>query len=160
MTFKSPPFPGSDNDSEIHPEAAEAPGYLANHAARVFSRLVDTRLRLRDLSLSLIGPVLLLSWRGAMLQRDLVKHSAVKQPAMVALLDKLEALGLIERSQTIDDKRAAKVALTERGCEAALTGRMVLLEVNALGTSGFSHEETQEIVALTKRLIKNLEQQT
>ena len=77
-------------DDPIHPEAAVAPGYLANHAARVFNRNVDAALREHGLSLSLLGPVLLLSWRGAMRQRDLVAASAVKQPAMVALLDKLE----------------------------------------------------------------------
>lgn len=82
----------------IHPEAAVAPGYLANHAARVFNRLVDGRLREHDLTLSLIGPLLLLSWKGSLLQRDLVRHSAVKQPVMVALLDKLEAAGMITRS--------------------------------------------------------------
>lgn len=79
-----------ETDAEaVHPEAAVAPGHLANHAARVFNRLVDGRLREHGLTLSLIGPLLLLSWKGSMLQRDLVRHSAVKQPAMVALLDKL-----------------------------------------------------------------------
>jgi hypothetical protein len=68
----------------FHPEAAVAPGYLANHAARVFNRLVDGRLREHGLTLSLTGPLLLLLWKGPMLQRDLVRHSAVKQPAMVA----------------------------------------------------------------------------
>jgi hypothetical protein len=96
----------------IHPEAAVAPGYLANHASRVFNRLVDARLRDHGLTLSLIGPLLLLSWKGPMLQRDLVRHSAVKQPAMVALLDKLEAGGMISRAASTNDKRAAVVDLT------------------------------------------------
>ncbi|MGF9566618.1 hypothetical protein AAIH70_24205 [Neorhizobium sp. BT27B] len=81
-----------EQDDHIHPDAAVAPGYLANHAARVFNRLVDAALRPYGLSLSLIGPIMLLSWKGPMLQRDLVRSSAIKQPAMVALLDKLEAI--------------------------------------------------------------------
>lgn len=48
--------------------------------------------------LALIGPIMLLSWKGPMLQRDLVIASAVKQPAIVALLDKLEGLKLIKRT--------------------------------------------------------------
>ncbi|WP_347302057.1 hypothetical protein V5740_08470 [Croceibacterium sp. TMG7-5b_MA50] len=48
-------------DELIHPEAAVAPGYLANHAARVFNRLVDAALRPHGMSLALIGPVMLLS---------------------------------------------------------------------------------------------------
>lgn len=73
-----------DQNELIHPQAAVAPGYLANHAARVFNRLVDAQLRPHGVSLALIGPIMLLSWKGPMLQRDLVIASAVKQPAMDA----------------------------------------------------------------------------
>lgn len=141
----------------IHPEAAVAPGYLANHAARVFNRLVDGRLREHGLTLSLIGPLLLLSWKGPMLQRDLVRHSAVKQPAMVALLDKLEAAGMITRLVSAQDKRAATVYLTDRGQDAAALGRASLLEMNDKAVSGFAREETALLVDLLSRVIVNLE---
>ncbi|KGR38149.1 hypothetical protein XvhCFBP2543_09440 [Xanthomonas vasicola] len=39
-----------DQNELIHPHAAVAPGYLANHAARVFSRLFDAELRPRGVS--------------------------------------------------------------------------------------------------------------
>lgn len=151
------PSPTLADDEPVHPEAAVAPGYLANHAARVFNRLVDTRLRSHDLSLALIGPLLLLSWKGPMLQRDLVRHSAVKQPAMVALLDKLEAAGMVERAITDIDRRASSVCLTNRGQEAAATGRAVLLAVNADALAGFAPEEAKLVVRLLDRLIANME---
>ena len=106
-------------DDDIYPEAAVAPGYLANHAARLSNRGVDAALYPHDLSLALIGPLLLLFRKGLMLQRDLVRASAVKQPAMIALLDKLEAMALIARAPAAGDRRAAMVRLTERGQEAA-----------------------------------------
>lgn len=142
---------------DIHPEAAVAPGYLANHAARVFNRSVDARLREHGLTLALIGPLLLLSWKGSMLQRDLVRASAVKQPAMVALLDRLETMKLIEREVLPSDRRAATVRLTASGKDAAALGRTVLLEINALGVTGFSEEEATRFVAYLQRLIANLE---
>ena len=145
-----------DSD-DIHPEAAVAPGYLANHAARVFNRLVDAELRTHGITLALLGPLLWLSWRGPMLQRDLVKASAVKQPAMVALLDKLEVSGFIERAPTPESRRAATVRITESGQEIADIGKRVLLGTNATGTKGFSPEESQLLVRLLQRLIKNLE---
>ncbi len=141
----------------IHPEAAVAPGYLANHAARVFNRLVDGRLREHGLTLSLIGPLLLLSWKGPMLQRDLVRHSAVKQPAMVALLNKLEAAGMITRLASAADKRVATVDLTDRGRDAAALGRAALLEMNSKAVSGFAAKETALVVDLLGRVIANLE---
>lgn len=142
---------------EIHPEAAIAPGYLANHAARVFNRKVDARLRAHGLTLALIGPLLLLNWKGAMLQRDLVQASAVKQPAMVALLDKLEAMAMITRAVLPSDKRAATVSLTDAGRDAARTGGRILHEVNDLGVAGFSKEEAATFIRFLGRLITNLE---
>ncbi len=146
-------------DRLIHPEAAVAPGYLANHAARVFNRLVDTALRPHGLSLALIGPVMLLSWKGPMLQRDLVRASAVKQPAMVALLDKLEAMMLIERTPAPNDRRAALVQLTDRGQEAAALGGSTLVGANAQGLHGFSPAEAELLVGLLHRVIGNLERE-
>jgi DNA-binding MarR family transcriptional regulator len=144
-------------EDDTHPEAAVAPGYLANHSARLFNRRVDTALRPHGLTLALIGPVLLLSWKGPMLQRDLVRSSAVKQPAMVALLDRLETMGLIVRTPSITDRRAAMVDLTERGRDAAREGGKALTDANDRGLDGFSPEEAGSLVVLLQRLIANLE---
>ncbi len=144
-------------DPRIHPQAAVAPGYLANHAARAFNRRVDTELRPHGLSLALLGPIMLLSWKGPMLQRDLVRDSAVKQPAMVALLRKLERLGLIERSLNTADRRASTVSLTAAGSEMASVGSCALLGANAVGTAGFTTEEASQLVSLLHRLIAALE---
>jgi len=144
-------------DDDTHPEAAVAPGYLANHAARVFNRGVDAALRPHGLSMALIGPLLLLSWKGPMLQRDLVRSSAVKQPAMVALLDKLEAMALIARAPASHDRRAAMVELTEGGHEAARIGGQALIDANAGGLRGFSAGEVASLVSLLQRLIANFE---
>ncbi|RYF12121.1 MAG: MarR family transcriptional regulator [Oxalobacteraceae bacterium] len=147
----------SHDRDHIHPQAAVAPGYLANHAARVFNRLVDATLRPHGLSLALIGPIMLLSWKGPMLQRDLVRSSAVKQPAMVALLDKLETMRLIARSTSSTDRRAAMVSLTDEGREAADIGGDALVAANGQGLAGFSATEGNALVQLLQRLIDNLE---
>jgi MarR family transcriptional regulator, transcriptional regulator for hemolysin len=144
-------------DERIHPGAAVAPGYLANHAARVFNRVVDAALRPHGVSLALIGPIMLLSWKGPMLQRDLVRDSAVKQPAMVALLGKLEAMGLIAREALAEDRRAAMVSLTKRGAEIAAIGGAALIDANERGVAGMSAAEAAQLVQLLQRLIANLE---
>lgn len=146
------------SDDHINPEAAVAPGYLANHGARVFNRLVDAALRPHGLSMALINPLLLLWWKGPMLQRDLVHSSAVKQPAMVALLDKLETMSLITRTPSDADRRASSVKLTELGLKAALRGRKALLDANNQGLAGFLPEEADLLVRLLQRMIVNFEQ--
>ncbi len=145
------------DQDDIHPEAAVAPGYLANHAARAFNRAVDAALKPHGLTMALIGPLLLLSWKGPLLQRDIVRSSAVKQPAMVALLDKLETLGLITRVPSLDDRRASLVDLTTAGRDAARNGRAALVAGNVRGLAGFSPEEVSQLVALLQRLIGNLD---
>jgi MarR family transcriptional regulator, transcriptional regulator for hemolysin len=152
----APPAASAPADA-VHPEAASAPGYLANHAARVFNRLVDAELRPHGLSMALIGPLLLLRWQGALRQSDLVRGSAVRQPAMVALLAKLESMGLIERRPAPADRRAATVDLTEKGRRMAEVGADALRRANALGTEGLSPEEVAQLVHLLGRLIGNLE---
>jgi DNA-binding MarR family transcriptional regulator len=145
-------------DDDIHPQAAVAPGYLANHAARVFNRKVDAALRPHGLSLALIGPLLLLSWKGPMLQRDLVRSSAVRQPAMVALLDRLEGLALVARTPAASDRRAVTVQLTAEGQDAARIGGQALIDANNAGVEHFSAEEVATLVSLLQRFIANSEQ--
>ncbi len=93
-----------------------------------------------------------------MLQRDLVTFSSVKQPAMVALLDKLEAAGLIRRSPSETDKRAALVALTEEGEHTAVLARRTLLDVNSEATAGFTDAEAEQFALLLRRFTENLTQ--
>ncbi|GLK80084.1 MarR family winged helix-turn-helix transcriptional regulator [Methylopila turkensis] len=145
------------DEDDIHPEAAIAPGYLANHAARAFNRGVDAALKPHGLTMALIGPLLLLSWKGPLLQRDIVRSSAVRQPAMVAMLDKLETMGLIARAPSLDDRRAALVQLTDAGRDAARIGGEALINGNARGLQGFEPEEVGQLVALLQRLIGNLD---
>lgn len=145
------------DQDDIHPEAAVAPGYLTNHAARAFNRGIDATLKPHGLTMALIGPLLLLSWKGALLQRDIVRSSAVRQPAMVALLNRLEKMGMVARTPSLNDRRASLVELTEAGREAAQIGRAALIDGNIRGLDGFSPEEAGQLVSLLQRLIDNLD---
>lgn len=146
-----------ENADDVYPEAAVAPGYLANHAARLFNRQVDATLRPHGLTMALIGPLLLLSWKGPLLQRDLVRWSSVKQPAMVALLDKLESMDFVARTVSATDRRAAMVQLTPAGEEAARIGGDALTTANERGLGGFSADEAATLVSLLQRLVVNFE---
>ena len=144
------------DDPDIHPDAAASPGYLANHVARSFNRLVDDALRPHGMSMALMGPLLWLSWQGPMLQRDLVKASAVKQPAMVALLDKLEAGSFIERAPLPEHRRASLIRLTKHGEAMAAVGRNAFSEVNARALQGLDPAEAERLMASLWRILTNL----
>ena len=143
-------------DEEVHPEAAVAPGFLTTHAAQVFNRRADEALRTHGLSLALLAPLLLIHWKGPMLQRDLVRHSAVRQPAMVAVLGKLEHLQLVKRAAVATDRRAALIELTAAGRDAASLGGDILRRLNQAGLDGFSDGEIALLVGLVRRFSDNL----
>lgn len=144
------------DDPDIHPDAAASPGYLANHVSRSFNRLVDDTLRPHGMSMALMGPLLWLSWRGPMLQRDLVKASAVKQPAMVALLDKLEAGGFIQRAPLPEHRRASMIRLTDTGEAMAAVGRQAFADVNARALRGLAAEDASRLTTLLWQVLGNL----
>lgn len=144
-------------EKNMSAKAVVTPGYLTNHAALAFTRLADAQLRPHGLSLALLGPMMLLARLGPMLQRDLVRAAAVAQPAMVAILTKLEVAGCITRSPDLSDRRAATVSLTPKGQELAAFGSRLLMDENTRGVQGFSADETAALTDLLQRLISNFE---
>ncbi|MCJ2130445.1 MarR family winged helix-turn-helix transcriptional regulator [Methylobacterium sp. E-045] len=135
----------------------DAPGFLANHVARLFIRAVDRDLAPLGLSVAQISPLLLLSAQGPLLQRDLVRQSPNGQPAMVATLSRLERAGLIERQRHEGDGRAALIALTASGHEAVKAASSALASGNETALSGFAPAQRELAVELLKRMASNLE---
>ena len=70
----------------------------------------------------------------------------------------MERAELIERIPDPEDRRQARIYLTPRGreLEEVLTGSA--REVNAVALAGLSTEETQQFLALMRRVVRNLEQ--
>jgi MarR family transcriptional regulator for hemolysin len=147
----------TQDGEDVYVEALDMPGYLAHHATRVFNRRVDAALKPHGVSIALLGPLLLLSRRGTLLQRDLVRGLGVGQPAMVPILAKLEAAGLVERSSDAADRRAAPIRLTAAGQDVVVIGKQVLIDANKQGLHDFSGEDATRLVRLLQRLIANLE---
>ena len=143
----------------IHPPALKAPGYLANHAAQVFNRIVDAALREHGLSMALLAPLLILEKQGALLQRDLVNALGVGQPALVATLVKLEVAGLIVRRTDEKDRRASRLTLTEAGRAAAATGEAILWNTNTMATSGMTESAKGKLVGLLEQVIATMKEQ-
>jgi MarR family transcriptional regulator for hemolysin len=120
----------TQDGEDVYVEALDMPGYLAHHATRVFNRRVDAAL---------------------------VRGLGVGQPAMVPILAKLEAAGLVERSSDAADRRAAPIRLTAAGQDVVVIGKQVLIDANKQGLHDFSGEDATRLVRLLQRLIANLE---
>jgi len=91
-------------------------GYRLAVLARRWRAQVDTELETFGLSQATWRPLLyLISFEGVPRQRDLAEALQIGCPALVRLLDNLEAKRLIERIDVDDDRRAKQIKLTPEG---------------------------------------------
>jgi MarR family transcriptional regulator for hemolysin len=95
-------------------------GYRLAVLARRWRAQVDAELEAYGLSQATWRPLLyLISFEGVPRQRDLAEALQIGCPALVRLLDNLEAKRLIERIDVDDDRRAKQIKLTPEGRQIA-----------------------------------------
>ena len=98
-----------------------------------------------------------LSKRDSMTTSELMEELDIRPSSMSELLTKLEDKGLIQRSQSEEDKRINIVSLTEK---ARILGEKIAEERAArmaVFTACFSEEEAAEFCRLCNKLSDHLE---
>ncbi|HEY0442763.1 MAG TPA: MarR family transcriptional regulator [Candidatus Limnocylindrales bacterium] len=73
--------------------------------------------------------------------------------AMTNRLDRLEAMGLVEREPDPDDRRGRLVALTDRGRELADAAQLAHLENEERLLSGLDADEREQLAGLLRKLL-------
>ncbi|HEX2078455.1 MAG TPA: MarR family transcriptional regulator [Longimicrobium sp.] len=135
----------------------QSPGHLINYLARLFARALYRRIDRHGVTRGQF-PVLLVLWEqeGAT-QTQLAERLAVEQPTMANTLKRMERDGLIVRVPDAEDRRQARIHLTPRGraLEEALIASA--RETNAVALADLDPAETQQFLALARRVIQNLE---
>jgi len=129
-------------------------GYLANWAARLFTRSLERRLG------SGAGPMPIffaLQGGNAMTQKQLAELAAVEQPTMANTLNRMERDGLVVRRPDPNDRRSALISLTPLGLERAESAFRIALEVNEIATTALAEEERQQFLDMLRRIIATLE---
>ncbi len=137
-------------------ERSSSPGHLASWAARLFARTIDRQLKPLELSSGHVPVLLALAEEPSLSQRELVERCAIAQPAMVAILKRMEAAGLVARSADPNDGRASIFSLTpaSRGKLERLGATLDLGNERAL--AGFTPDERALVIDLLRRIIRNL----
>lgn len=90
-------------------------------------------------------------------QQELAEGIGLPASRIVALVDDLEAAGLVERRPNPRDRRAHAVTLTARGREVMRDVHAVGIAHEAEVTASLSSEERRELVALLVRLAEQLD---
>lgn len=121
---------------------------LGKHAQRVFSVEIGA-FGLRPPHADI---VLTLGERGALSQVEIASTLRIERAHLVALLDQLEALGLVRRSPDPADRRRHSVGLTEKGQETVGQLRAVAIQVEQTLLDGLSSDESSALRSVLRRL--------
>lgn len=91
-------------------------------------------------------------------QKELADTCWLDTTTLSRVLDHMENAGLIRRNQHPDCRRSYQISLTEQGKEKALEVRRGFAAVDEQIWKGFELEEMGQLLALLKRIEKNLQE--
>jgi DNA-binding MarR family transcriptional regulator len=107
MSSESSPRPRSELTDRL--------GYLLKHAHQRFTRLNAAALEPHGITGSELAVLLVLDALGPTSQQDAARRLGVDRTTMVALVDALEANGIVVREPYEHDRRRNVVRITEQG---------------------------------------------
>jgi DNA-binding MarR family transcriptional regulator len=143
MPPKSPP----------NPEATEFAGQFFFRLWRASHTRIAEKLEGIGLTPASFAVLNLTSKRGAAIQQEIGKAIGIDPSTMVALLDGLEADGLITRRPHPDDRRAREVAITAKGRRKLERGRKLNGEVEDEVLRGLSRQERKRLLELLRKAL-------
>jgi DNA-binding MarR family transcriptional regulator len=139
------------DDSPPEP-LASAPGFLLSwngqRMAQKFAAAMDT-LGLRPPD---FGVMTLIDAAPGSAQQELVARSMIDASSMVAVLDELEGMGLVERRRHPDDRRKHAVYLTARGRRVLARARVVAMKTAQETFAPLNAKELETLRLLLRKL--------
>jgi DNA-binding MarR family transcriptional regulator len=124
------------------------------------SRMFDRELRAALLQTGVAPgqlPVLLALYEAdGRTQADVARELAVEQPTMARTLTRMERDGLVERRADADDRRRARVHLTERSRALRVQLIDAARGVNRRAVRGLSAEQREALYQAVERATGNL----
>lgn len=135
-------------------------GYEVNHLARLLALALQRRIADYGVVPGQFAQLLVLYERDGLSQRELCELVQIDQSTMAHTLQRMQRDGLVERTPDADDRRRARITLTDRAREIRADLVSAAQEVNAAATDGFSRDEADQLLKLVGRAIANLESRT
>jgi DNA-binding MarR family transcriptional regulator len=89
-------------------------------------------------------------------QAELGRRIELNPAAVVAVVNALQVAGLVKRRRTRKDRRVYNVFLTVTGRRLRTKATALALQVDARAIRGTTHDEIEQVLALLKRLRRNL----
>jgi DNA-binding MarR family transcriptional regulator len=131
---------------------ASAVGFLLSFNGQRMARTFAQALEPLGLRPPQFGLLRLIQARPGSTQQELVASSMIDPSSMVAILDELQELGLIERRQNPADRRKHAVYLTDEGGATLRRARKIADSVAARELSALDEDERDTLRRLLRKL--------
>lgn len=114
--------PGSSSPRDLRSNTGLASA-LRPALLRLARRLRQMRDESLDLNSNQLSAMSVLWMHGDLLMGELAAHELVQPPSMTRIVNELERRGYVIRSDTAEDKRQARVSLTDAGRQVLIANR-------------------------------------
>lgn len=111
------------------------------------------RLASLDLTPPLFAVLNVVAGREGVIQQDLGTTLGIDRSTMVALIDRLEALGLAERQPSPADRRRREIRTTPAGRRTLRRARALIEQTEHEVLAGLSPSERDDLKALLRRAL-------
>jgi DNA-binding MarR family transcriptional regulator len=126
--------------------------YQLNKANQAAGRFLSERLAASNVT-AVQGVVLnFLSEQDAVTSKQLGQRTKMDSATLTGVLDRMEALGLVERRPNPDDRRAILICLTRRGKNLASDVHRTIEKANRELLTGFGVQEERGLKAMLRRI--------
>jgi DNA-binding MarR family transcriptional regulator len=132
-------------------------GYLVKRAHGLSLDALEPRLAEHGLTFTQYAVLMALRDNIALNARDICIKLRHDSGALTRIIDQLEARGLVERSRSIEDRRAIELKLTAQGREALNVVVPLVVERINHAVRDFSHAEMDELLRLLTKLLAGLQ---
>jgi DNA-binding MarR family transcriptional regulator len=140
-------------ETSLPPALAEMAGFLIAKAHVLFHERADRALGRGELGIKHFGCLSVIADEGPLSQQVLCARMRVDRTTMVAVVDELEAAGLVERRRNPDDRRAYALEATDPGRAWIAEKRGALMAAQDELLSVLSEAERRRLVASLQRLL-------
>jgi MarR family transcriptional regulator, organic hydroperoxide resistance regulator len=131
-------------------------GTALRETYRAFARALTQNLAPLGLTLSMWFALRNLWEADGLSQAELGRRIELNPAAVVAVVNALQAAGLIKRRRTRKDRRIYNVFLTVAGRKLRTSATALALQVDARAMRGIRPDEIEQALALLKHLRSNL----
>lgn len=132
-------------------------GYYVVLTSRGFMRVAEARLRPLGLGVAHMPVLIALAREGSLTQKEIAQRTHVEQPTAAALLQRMDAAGLTDRSPNPSDRRSTRISLSARAAALLPEALGLRQQTVSAATAGLSATDVELLNDLLGRVLANLD---